>query len=203
MIGCPTPPRTCSPISIRPSVTRSWPRPGRSASWPGPGTGKTRAISRRVAYAVETGAVAPTHALVVTFTDKAAGEMRERLAALGRPGIAAATFHSAALRQLRHFWPRTSRRRAARDPRVEGLAARRPGPDPARWLPLRGRPRPGRRDRVGEGASDPTRRRTRPTVEADGHDGPAPRPAVRAALPTLRDGQGAGRAGSTSRTCSS
>ncbi len=74
----------------------------------GAGTGKTRAISRRVAYAVETGAVAPTHALVVTFTDKAAGEMRERLTALGRPGIAASTFHAAALRQLRHFWPRVS-----------------------------------------------------------------------------------------------
>ena len=74
----------------------------------GAGTGKTRAISRRVAYALETGAVAPTHVLVVTFTDKAAGEMRERLAALGRPGVAASTFHAAALRQLRHFWPRVS-----------------------------------------------------------------------------------------------
>ena len=74
----------------------------------GAGTGKTRAISRRVAYALETGAVAPTHVLVVTFTDKAAGEMRERLADLGRPGVVASTFHAAALRQLRHFWPRVS-----------------------------------------------------------------------------------------------
>ncbi len=74
----------------------------------GAGTGKTRAISRRVAYAVETGVVQPQHVLVVTFTDKAAGEMRDRLAALGRPGIAAATFHAASLRQLRHFWPRTT-----------------------------------------------------------------------------------------------
>jgi DNA helicase-2/ATP-dependent DNA helicase PcrA len=74
----------------------------------GAGTGKTRAISRRVAYAVETGAVDPKHVLVVTFTDKAAGEMRERLVALGRPGIVAATFHAAALRQLRHFWPRVT-----------------------------------------------------------------------------------------------
>ena len=74
----------------------------------GAGTGKTRAISRRVAYALETGAVAPRHVLVVTFTDKAAGEMRERLAELGRPGVAASTFHAAALRQLRHFWPRVS-----------------------------------------------------------------------------------------------
>jgi DNA helicase-2/ATP-dependent DNA helicase PcrA len=74
----------------------------------GAGTGKTRAISRRVAHALETGVVAPTHVLVVTFTDKAAGEMRERLAGLGRPGVAASTFHAAALRQLRHFWPRVS-----------------------------------------------------------------------------------------------
>ena len=74
----------------------------------GAGTGKTRAISRRVAYAIESEAVAPGHVLVVTFTDKAAGEMRERLVALGRPGVAASTFHAAALRQLRHFWPRVS-----------------------------------------------------------------------------------------------
>jgi DNA helicase-2/ATP-dependent DNA helicase PcrA len=76
----------------------------------GAGTGKTRAISRRVAYALATGTVEPSHVLVVTFTDKAAGEMRERLAALGQPGVAAATFHAAALRQLRHFWPRISGR---------------------------------------------------------------------------------------------
>ncbi len=71
----------------------------------GAGSGKTRVISRRVAYAVATGAVDPRHVLVVTFTDKAAGEMAERLAALGLPGIAARTFHAAALAQLRHFWP--------------------------------------------------------------------------------------------------
>ena len=74
----------------------------------GAGTGKTRAISHRVAHAVATGTVAPGHVLVVTFTDKAAGEMRARLAELGRPGIAASTFHAAALRQLRHFWPRVT-----------------------------------------------------------------------------------------------
>jgi DNA helicase-2/ATP-dependent DNA helicase PcrA len=72
----------------------------------GAGTGKTRVISRRVAYAIATGAVHPGHALVVTFTDKAATEMRERLAALGFPGVRAATFHAAALAQLRYFWPR-------------------------------------------------------------------------------------------------
>jgi DNA helicase-2/ATP-dependent DNA helicase PcrA len=72
----------------------------------GAGSGKTRVISRRVAYALATGVVRPRDVLVVTFTDKAAAEMRSRLAALGHPGVTAATFHAAALRQLRHFWPR-------------------------------------------------------------------------------------------------
>jgi len=72
----------------------------------GAGTGKTRVISRRVAYALATGVVRPRDVLVVTFTDKAAGEMRARLSALGHPGVTAATFHAAALRQLRHFWPK-------------------------------------------------------------------------------------------------
>lgn len=72
----------------------------------GAGSGKTRVITRRVAYALATDVVRPRDVLVVTFTDKAAGEMRGRLAALGQPGVTAATFHAAALRQLRHFWPR-------------------------------------------------------------------------------------------------
>ena len=74
----------------------------------GAGTGKTRVISRRVAYAIATDAVHPGHVLVVTFTDKAANEMRERLAALGFPGVQAQTFHAAAFRQLRYFWGRLS-----------------------------------------------------------------------------------------------
>ena len=72
----------------------------------GAGSGKTRVITRRVAYALATDAVQPVDVLVVTFTDKAAGEMRERLASLGHRGVSAMTFHAAALRQLRHFWPR-------------------------------------------------------------------------------------------------
>src|SRR4051794_22474293 len=72
----------------------------------GAGSGKTRVISRRVAYALATGVVRPRDVLVVTFTDKAAAEMAGRLAALGHRGVAASTFHAAALRQLRHFWPR-------------------------------------------------------------------------------------------------
>ena len=74
----------------------------------GAGSGKTRVISRRVAYAIATGAVHPSHVLVVTFTDTAANEMRERLAALGFPGVQAQTFHAAAFRQLRYFWSHLS-----------------------------------------------------------------------------------------------
>ncbi|HEY8845459.1 MAG TPA: ATP-dependent DNA helicase UvrD2 [Candidatus Limnocylindrales bacterium] len=71
----------------------------------GAGTGKTRVISRRAAYAIATGVVAADQVLIVTFTDKAAGEMVERLAGLGLPGVVARTFHAHALSQLRHFWP--------------------------------------------------------------------------------------------------
>src|SRR6266498_3361229 len=74
----------------------------------GAGTGKTRVISRRVGYAIATDAVHPGHVLVVTFTEKAASEMRQRLAGLGFPGVQAHTFHAAAWRQLRYFWPRLS-----------------------------------------------------------------------------------------------
>lgn len=71
----------------------------------GAGTGKTRVISRRTAYAIGTGVVPPDQALVVTFTDKAAGEMVARLRSLGLHGVTARTFHAHALSQLRHFWP--------------------------------------------------------------------------------------------------
>jgi DNA helicase-2/ATP-dependent DNA helicase PcrA len=71
----------------------------------GAGTGKTRVISRRAAYAIATDVVRPDQALIVTFTDKAAGEMVERLKGLGLPGVTARTFHAHALSQLRHFWP--------------------------------------------------------------------------------------------------
>jgi DNA helicase II / ATP-dependent DNA helicase PcrA len=71
----------------------------------GAGTGKTRVISRRAAYAIETGVVPASRVLLVTFTDKAANEMVERMATLGQRGVMARTFHSHAVRQLRHFWP--------------------------------------------------------------------------------------------------
>ena len=71
----------------------------------GAGTGKTRVISRRTAFAIASGVVPADQVLVVTFTDKAAGEMMERLRSLGLPGVSARTFHAHALSQLRHFWP--------------------------------------------------------------------------------------------------
>jgi DNA helicase-2/ATP-dependent DNA helicase PcrA len=72
----------------------------------GAGTGKTRAITHRIAYGVRIGAYKPTSVLAVTFTARAAGEMRTRLRELGVQGVQARTFHSAALRQLGYFWPR-------------------------------------------------------------------------------------------------
>ena len=71
----------------------------------GAGTGKTRAITYRIAYGAALGAFDPSNVLAVTFTQRAAFEMRHRLAQLGVPKAQARTFHSAALRQLRHFWP--------------------------------------------------------------------------------------------------
>ena len=74
----------------------------------GAGTGKTRAITHRIAYAVATGVANPGHVLALTFTVRAAGELRGRLRALGggAESVRAATFHSAALRQLSYFWPK-------------------------------------------------------------------------------------------------
>jgi DNA helicase II / ATP-dependent DNA helicase PcrA len=71
----------------------------------GAGSGKTTTITRRIANQVATQAFAPDEILAVTFTDKAAGEMRARLEALGVHGVRASTFHSAALGQLRFFAP--------------------------------------------------------------------------------------------------
>ncbi|BBZ45461.1 ATP-dependent DNA helicase UvrD2 [Mycobacterium parmense] len=80
----------------------------------GAGTGKTRTITHRIAHLVAGGHVAPAQVLAVTFTQRAAGEMRSRLRALdgaansaaGVGAVQALTFHAAAHRQLRYFWPR-------------------------------------------------------------------------------------------------
>ncbi|WP_261562418.1 ATP-dependent helicase, partial [Frankia tisae] len=71
----------------------------------GAGTGKTRTITHRIAHMVVDRGVGSGQILAVSFTTRAAGELRGRLRAMGVPGVQARTFHSAALRQLQHFWP--------------------------------------------------------------------------------------------------
>lgn len=91
----------------------------------GAGTGKTRAITHRIAYGVHSGAYQPSRVLAVTFTARAAGEMRTRLRDLGVGGVQARTFHAAALRQLSYFWPRTIGGAPPRlQPQKAGLVAR-------------------------------------------------------------------------------
>ena len=86
----------------------------------GAGTGKTRAITYRIAYAAATGTVDPAHVLALTFTVRAAGELRGRLRQLGVGLVRASTFHAAALRQLNYFWPKVV---GGRPPRlVDGKA---------------------------------------------------------------------------------
>ncbi len=77
----------------------------------GAGTGKTRAITSRIAHRVVSGQIQPKHVLAVTFTARAAAQLRERLIGLGAHGVQARTFHAAALRQLRYFAPRLLRGR--------------------------------------------------------------------------------------------
>ncbi|MEY2900001.1 MAG: hypothetical protein RL247_167 [Actinomycetota bacterium] len=85
------------------AVATTWGTP--VAVMAGAGTGKTRALTHRIAYGVKEGKYQPDQVLALTFTTKAASEMGQRLRHLGVGGIATRTFHSAALRQLQHFWP--------------------------------------------------------------------------------------------------
>jgi DNA helicase-2/ATP-dependent DNA helicase PcrA len=98
----------------------------------GAGTGKTRAITHRIAHRALTGEVRPQHVLAVTFTARAAAEMRARLAQLGVGGVQARTFHAAAMRQLRYFAPRLFQGRELPEvipskARLVGLAAAKVG----------------------------------------------------------------------------
>jgi DNA helicase-2/ATP-dependent DNA helicase PcrA len=98
----------------------------------GAGTGKTRAITHRIAHRVRSGEIRAQHVLAVTFTARAAAEMRARLAQLGVPAVQARTFHAAALRQLRYFAPRLFEGRELPEvidskARLVGLAAARVG----------------------------------------------------------------------------
>lgn len=73
----------------------------------GAGTGKTRAITHRIAYGVATGVYTPGRVMALTFTSRAAAELRGRLRLLGAGGVSARTFHASALSQLSYFWPQT------------------------------------------------------------------------------------------------
>ncbi|MEU8260110.1 ATP-dependent DNA helicase UvrD2 [Micromonospora sp. NPDC048999] len=78
----------------------------------GAGTGKTRAVTARIAHRALTGEISARHVLAVTFTARAAAEMRHRIALIGVQGVQARTFHAAALRQVRYFAPRLLEGRA-------------------------------------------------------------------------------------------
>lgn len=71
----------------------------------GAGAGKTRVITHRIAHGVDEGTFTPSRVMALTFTTQAAGELRGRLRKLGVQGVAARTFHAAALGQLNFFWP--------------------------------------------------------------------------------------------------
>ncbi|RNE48728.1 ATP-dependent DNA helicase UvrD2 [Corynebacterium alimapuense] len=74
----------------------------------GAGTGKTRTITYRIAHLIDRGLISPNRVLAVTFTSRAAGEMRHRLSLMGVGGVQARTFHAAARRQLAYFWPQVA-----------------------------------------------------------------------------------------------
>ena len=103
----------------------------------GAGTGKTRAITHRIAYASAIGVIDPQRVMAITFTARAAGEMRSRLRMLGFPGVNARTIHSAALKQLLYFWPSVF---GGRTPDLMVIVARpfsftsASGDEPASWM---------------------------------------------------------------------
>ena len=71
----------------------------------GAGTGKTTTIAHRIAYGIASGAYNPAKVLALSYTARAAAELRDRLHELGAGSVTVRTFHSAALAQLQYFWP--------------------------------------------------------------------------------------------------
>ncbi|HSH22886.1 MAG TPA: ATP-dependent helicase, partial [Acidimicrobiales bacterium] len=91
----------------------------------GAGSGKTRVLTRRIAYRIATGSADPRHVLALTFTRKAATELGRRLEALGVRGhVSAGTFHAVAYAQLRQRWADDHRRPPSLLERKVGLLAR-------------------------------------------------------------------------------
>ena len=163
----------------------------------GAGTGKTTTITHRIACQVRGGAFEPSQILAVTFTDKAAGELRARLGALGVEGVEARTFHSAALSQLSRLWS-THRRAAPRGARPQGPGhrlARERAPPPHRFLP--------RRELAGEIEWAKNRMITpaRYLDELGDHEPPIPADLMHRVYDGT-SGASARWGGSTSRTCS-
>ncbi len=106
----------------------------------GAGTGKTTTVTHRIAVQVASGAVAAERILAVTFTEKAAGELKSRLTALGVQGVEARTFHAAALSQLGRLWERHTGDRLPQvlDSKAPVIASLANGlPPPHRFLPRR------------------------------------------------------------------
>ena len=112
----------------------------------GAGSGKTRVLTHRIAHRAAVGTLDPNRVLAVTFTRKAAGELRDRLGRLGlRGGIHAGTFHAIAYAQLRQRWEERGVRPPELLERKVGFVARLMGSRPQ----LDRTARRGGRDRVG------------------------------------------------------
>ena len=161
----------------------------------GAGSGKTTTITRRIANQVLTGAFSPSQILAVTFTDKAAGELRARLARLGVTGVPGRTFHAAALAQLHHFVPEST---GSVLPSKALLVKQSAGslPRPFRFRPLA--------DLANEIEWAKNRRLT-PATYLEGlgeHEPPIP-PDLMAGVFTGYERRKEARGWSTSRTCSS
>ena len=165
----------------------------------GAGSGKTRVLTRRVAYRILTGSAEARHTLVLTFTREAAGELRRRLNRSGiRERVEAGTFHSVMLGVLKDRWTDTDRR-----PKTVVADRRRLS---VNRLDRRRRP-PQPRSLTSPRSTGPTARGIGPTQYAAAGAAIATptrarRRGLRSGVRALRDSSSAAGASSTSTTCS-